>query len=685
MTGWKGKEMRRQISDIYEILGKIGEGNSGEIYKAYHKNLGKEVVLKKIKTEIKDFVNNRVEVDVLKNLRHSCLPQVLDFLEIDGDVYTVMDYIPGNSFKQYLDAGTVFPEKSVLIWAQQICATLRYLHSQTPPIIHSDLKPGNIMLMPNGNICLIDFNISSSLDGNSAWVTGFTSGYAAPEQILALKHNRNQLDRSKWKTVDERVDIYSFGATIYHIFTGQKPLSDADGYVEDIRNKGRKINNIFASIIMKCLEPDPRKRYQNSEKLLEDLKNIQIKDKRYRRLLQRQKIIYICTVVGMFLSAGIAVNGYFRMDTEKQKRYEQLIRKEAECISSESFDYFESYFQEAVNLEPGRLDAYYQKALALDRQHQYGDNIEFIQTAILDNPNIAKENEDLNNIYYLLGNSYEKQENYSQAAKCYEQAIEIKPDEEDYYRDYAIALAHSGDIDAAKTALQEAKNQKLDSVEIQYVEGELAYVSKDYGRAKGIFEQCIKNTKDEYIKMRAYIMSGKCLDAMGDAMEVLLEKEELMEEAAETLSASYNIGILEQLGQVYGDIAKCTGDLSYDMKAIEVFKKIKEQGMGNYNTDYNLAVLYQNVHDYDNAAVILEQMLADYGENYKTYKNLALLEIAKQSLLSNGEKNYERFKSYYSKAQSFYQDQLVNNENDVEMDRLKELYEQAVVNGWIQQ
>ncbi len=676
--------MRRQISDIYEVLGKIGEGNSGEIYKAYHRNLGKEVVLKKIKTEIKDFVNNRAEVDVLKNLRHSCLPQVLDFLEIDGDVYTVMDYIPGNSFKQYLDAGTIFPEKSVLIWAQQICATLRYLHGQTPPIIHSDLKPGNIMLMPNGNICLIDFNISASLDGNSAWVTGFTNGYAAPEQILALKYNRDQLDRHKWKTVDERADIYSFGATIYHIFTGQKPVPDANGYVEDIRNKGRKINNIFASIIMKCLEPNPRKRYQDSEKLLEDLKNIQIKDKRYRHLLQKQKMIYLCIAMGMFLFAGVAINGYFRMDTEKQKRYEQLIRKEAECIAEESFDYFDSYFQEAVNLYPGRLDAYYQKALALDRQRQYGDNIEFIQSAILNNSDITKESESLNNIYYLLGNSYEKQENYSQAAKCYKQAIEIKPDEEDYYRDYAIALAHGGDIEAAKVALQEAKNQQLDSVEIKYVEGELAYASKDYGKAKNIFEQCIENTKDEYIKMRAYIMTEKCLDTMGDGMEVLLEKEELMEEAAEALSASYNIGILEQLGQVYGDISKYTGDLLYDMKAIEVFKKIKEQGMGNYNTDYNLAVLYQNVHDYGNASAILNQMLVDYGDNYKTYKSLALLEVAKQSLLPNGEKNYEEFKTYYNKAQDFYQDQLVNNVNDVEMDRLKELYEQAVVNGWIQ-
>ena len=73
--------MLKHISDTYEIIEKIGAGNSGEVYKAYHKNLKKYVVLKKIRAEIKDVLNNRAEADVLKNLHHPCLPQVFDFLE----------------------------------------------------------------------------------------------------------------------------------------------------------------------------------------------------------------------------------------------------------------------------------------------------------------------------------------------------------------------------------------------------------------------------------------------------------------------------------------------------------------------------------------------------------------------------------------------------------------------------
>ena len=155
--------MQKYIANTYEVIAQIGMGNSGIVYKARHRNLDKFVVLKKIKANAINIPDNRAEADVLKNLKHAYLPQVMDFVEDNGDIYTVMEFISGNSFKQYLDAGTAFPEKSEIIWRKQVAATLCYLHNQKPPIIHSDLKPGNIMLTNSGNVCLIDFNISFSL------------------------------------------------------------------------------------------------------------------------------------------------------------------------------------------------------------------------------------------------------------------------------------------------------------------------------------------------------------------------------------------------------------------------------------------------------------------------------------------------------------------------------------------
>lgn len=676
--------MLTHISETYEIIQKIGAGSSGEIYKAYHKNLGKYVVLKKIRADVKDLINNRAEVDVLKNLRHSCLPQVLDFLEINGDVYTVMDFIPGHSFKEYLDGGTTFKEKSVLVWARQICATLDYLHGQNPPIIHSDLKPGNIMLTPEGNICLIDFNISATLDGDTAWVTGYTAGYAAPEQVEALAYNRNELDRSLWKTIDARADIYSLGAVLYHLMTGEKPkMDESNRCVEDIRNKGIQIHEAFAYVIMKCLEPKPERRYQSARELFQDLTDIKKKDKRYRNLRRKQRIGYVVAVGFTAASVFLAVAGFFQRATDQQKQYEAYVRQETQCIASGDFEKFESYYQKAVSIYPDRLDAYYQKALALNRQRQYGDAVEFIDDEILGNEKIKDSGAALNNVYYLLGDSYEKLENYESAAVNYNKAIELDPENSDYYRDYAIALAYTGDMKKAEQALETAKSRGLNSVDINYVQGEILYNSGDAQSAKKLFLECMGKTDNDYIKMRACIMICKCIDVLENGAGGYQEKTEILENALKELPSQYNIGILEQLAQIYSDMGADTGDMSYYQKAADTFQKMKEQGMGSYDTDYNLAVLYQNMHSYDQENAVLTKMLEEYGEQYKTYKAMAFMEVAVQSELTSQERDYSAFAQYCRKAEELYQDQLENNVTDVEMEKLKELYDQAVANGWI--
>ena len=436
--------MLEHIPDTYEIIGKIGSGKSGDVYKAYHKNLRTFVVLKKVKTEIKDFVNKRAEVDVLKRLQHSGLPQVYDFLEVDGDVYTVMTFVEGNRFGQYLSSGRTFEEKSIIIWAKQICATLSYMHGQNPPIIHGDLKPENIMLKPDGNICLIDFNISASLDGSDAWVTGYTNGYAAPEQIEAMHYNQNELDYSLWKKADPRSDLYSLGATLYHLLCGHKPVSDEDGYVDDIQATGIKITPVFAAIVMKCLEPNPDRRYQSATELLKDLENMSFKEKRYKKLILQQKITYISVVGLMLICAAISVLGYLRIGNDTRKEYENLVSREKQYLAENDYEKLEVCYQKAVDLMPDNLDAYYQKALASSQRQQYGECIDFINSYILGNEKIAGNQEELNNVYYLLGDCYEHQEDYQNACVNYEKALQIDQNNESYYRDYAIALAKCG-------------------------------------------------------------------------------------------------------------------------------------------------------------------------------------------------------------------------------------------------
>ena len=176
--------MIKIIASTYELMEEIGSGGGGRVYLANHKRLNKKVILKADKRKIstrEDLL--RREVDVLKNLSNSYIPQVYDFFVEDGVVYTVMEYIDGESLDKPLKRGERFQQATVIKWAIQLLSALEYLHEPvhgSPPrgYVHSDIKPANLMLRPNGDISLIDFNIALAL--GEEHVVGGSVGYASP-------------------------------------------------------------------------------------------------------------------------------------------------------------------------------------------------------------------------------------------------------------------------------------------------------------------------------------------------------------------------------------------------------------------------------------------------------------------------------------------------------------------------
>ena len=245
-----------RISDTYTILEIVGSGSGGIVYKAYHKRLRKYVVLKKMRVPHRRLEENRRETDILKQLRHSYLPGVIDFINISGEIYTVMDFIEGESLERYIAAGRRFAPGEAVRYVTQLLEALAYLHSQTIPVIHGDIKPSNIMLTPDGNICLIDFNISGYLTDSPVVVAGYTAGYASPEQEQAIREAIHSGRNVRPDAIDVRSDLYSAAAVLYTLLTGMKPVRDWNAMQGVLVRRG--ISDGIIQVMYRALRPFPR-------------------------------------------------------------------------------------------------------------------------------------------------------------------------------------------------------------------------------------------------------------------------------------------------------------------------------------------------------------------------------------------------------------------------------------------
>ena len=253
-------EIGQVIEGKYKIEKMLAHGGMSNIYICRNILTDREWVIKEAKSEEGDMMQSLiVEANVLKMLNHPKLPQIIDIIKDDKMFLIVMEYVPGKSLKDLL-AGGARSEAEVIDWGIQLCDVFGYLHSMNPPIIYRDLKPANIILQPNGQIKLIDLGTARAYKMNSTEDTIClgTKGYAAPEQY------------GKLGQTDPRTDIYTIGATLFHLVTGKHP-QDCPAEFPMIRNINPALSEGLENIIAKCAQTNPGMRYQNCVELREDL------------------------------------------------------------------------------------------------------------------------------------------------------------------------------------------------------------------------------------------------------------------------------------------------------------------------------------------------------------------------------------------------------------------------------
>lgn len=218
------------LRDRYRLTAVVGQGGMGNVYRAEDMRLpGRLCAVKEVTVdphlapELREQAHNQFlqEASILAQLDHPNLPKVSDFFSDDNRDYLVMDFVPGRDLRQWLDdsraQSRMLSENTVLGWAAQIIDALSYLHRQSPPVVHRDIKPGNIKLTPDERIKLVDFGLVKLLSPDDARTITVVQGRGT-----ALYTPLEQYGGDSGHT-DVRTDIYALGATFYHLLTDYPP------------------------------------------------------------------------------------------------------------------------------------------------------------------------------------------------------------------------------------------------------------------------------------------------------------------------------------------------------------------------------------------------------------------------------------------------------------------------------
>lgn len=624
----------------YENIVPMVQGGTGELFRAHKRGLDVEVVVKRCKTKYRGYIDETREARILKGLRHQYLPRIYDVIYAsDGFAYTVMDYIEGCDLEQYVKQHGALSQKQTIRWLRQLCQVIAYLHKQKPAVIHCDLKPQNIMITPEGDICVIDFNTSLLYEDREMQALGATCGYAAPEQYhvsAAALGCLPEKDRAQWLQwsqraaafgkVTEKTDIYAIGALAYFMMTGYAPGHCLEGYIPLTRYR-IQLGDSLRAVIEKAMQPDPKARFSSAQAMLYALENLKKTDRRYRTWQIRCQLMSIALSVLALLSLFAIWRGFELRGEEQSRQYLELVSQADELIEEQQYEDGLELLTEAVSMDDDRIEAYVRMATILYRLGRYSECIDMLSglNFVADDTSLSQQEFEFAQaeLNYVLGSCYYQQQDYGNAIRCMELSVWFAPEESVYYRDLSVAQAQYGDLDAAKRTYQAMQGiDAPDQEDLLLVESELAFAEGAYAEALTPLLKLI-HTSDQDLASRSYLLAARCYQYMGTAY--IPQEIALLEEACAVLDISAADTAREQLADAYLRCGAAAGASEYYEKALEELDNLIGRQTATLGVLLNKGLALQYLGRYQEALAAVQDAVRQYPNDYRGYVRLALL------------------------------------------------------------
>lgn len=389
------------LGNRYKIVNIVGKGGTSVVYRALdmRANDAQRAVKEVMKTNGSDAYNARQESLLIKefyekDVKNSFFPNIIEIIDNDPNaLYIVQDYIDGVSMEKLLEYDPI-RQKTLLRYAKDICSVMSFIHKCG--LIHSDMKPDNIMVMRNyedfenarhpekyGKLKFIDFgSVIERREGTFA----YTPAYAAPEQF-------------RKEELDEKTDIFNIGATYYHMLTGKKPMnvsvngrlvSSAERFVFD-----KNMNAAMVRIIRKCVNDDRAKRYRSCDELYADL------DK-----AENHTYVKAAGIIAGLAALSLAFSAFAGVMAKKGRSddFNKLVEK---AENANSYEMRAAAFEDVIDADGSYSDAYL-KLIELYKNDHVFDEKEVGQILRLVNENINELRKDphYEEVAYELGILY---------------------------------------------------------------------------------------------------------------------------------------------------------------------------------------------------------------------------------------------------------------------------------------